>query len=95
MKPGEEARIRFVALHNGFERILRKPVVVPVVAKSCSSLRKVAEIGFELLVEKSILRGEAVRNGLGVLGKKRCSDGNYEKHGSEGPHNLSSVPEEQ
>jgi hypothetical protein len=86
-KPGEKTRIRFVALHNGFERILRKSVVVAIVAESCGSLRKVAEVGFVLLVEKRILRGEAVCNGFGVLGEEQHCDGNYKKHGLEGTHN--------
>jgi hypothetical protein len=64
LEPGQEGFIDLVALGNGSERVVRKLVVVTVVAEGCRALRKVAEIGLVLLVENSILGGNAVGNWL-------------------------------
>jgi hypothetical protein len=94
LKLGKKARVRFVAQHNGFERIICELIVVPVVAEGCGSFREVAQIGFILLFEKSILGGEAILNGLCILSDERCGHGNNEKYSLEGAHNRSSLPEE-
>jgi hypothetical protein len=69
VKPAKEGLICLVALHDGFERVLGKLVVVAIVAEGGSTLRKVAEIRLVLLFEKCVLGGEAVGNWLDVLGK--------------------------
>ena len=47
--------IGLIPLDVGSERILGKLVVISVVAEGSGALRKVAEIGFVLLLEQRIL----------------------------------------
>jgi hypothetical protein len=54
---------------DGRERVVGEPVVIAVVAEGGRTLRKIAEIGFVLLVEESVLRGQAFGNGFVFLGK--------------------------
>ena len=60
-----------MTLRDGVERVLGELVVVAIVAIGRGALRKVAQIGLVLLLEKSVLRGYAVSNGLRVLGEDR------------------------
>jgi len=62
-------------------RIVGEAVVVAVVAEGGRALRKVAEIGFIPLVEKSILRGQAFGKRLLFLGKNRCGGADQKQEG--------------
>ena len=57
-------------------------VVVAVVAEGGGALGKIAQIGFVLLVEEGVLRGEAVGNWFEVLGEDRDRLGRLERTGS-------------
>src|SRR5258708_34834648 len=69
-KPGEEGLIRVVVLGDGVERAVGELVVVAVVSEGGSALGEIAEIGFVLLLKKSVLGGEAVCGWLGHLGQE-------------------------
>src|SRR5260221_11864378 len=80
-KPGEEGLIRLVVLGDGVERAVGELVVVAVVSEGGSALGKIAEIGFVLLLKKSVLGGEEVGDWLGILGKDGADSGDDEKQG--------------
>src|ERR1700722_9214904 len=76
---------------DGIDRIVGQPVVVAVVSERSRALGKIAQVGFVLLVENSILRREPVGNGLGCL-RKRSSGGGEQKQDSDGgSHRMISV----
>src|SRR4029077_10521488 len=69
LKPLEKIFVRLMALSNGGNRVLRKLVIVAVVAVRGGALRSVTEIGLILLFKKSVLCGQTVCNRFGVLGE--------------------------
>jgi hypothetical protein len=75
LQPGKEVLVGLVTLEDRVERVLGKLVVVVVVAEGSGAFGKVAEIGFVLLFEKRVLRGQAVGNWLDVLGEDGTREG--------------------
>ena len=71
LQPLEKRFVRLVPLGNRVERVVGEPVVVAVVPERSRALRKIAQICFVLLVEKTILCGQAVGHRLVILGKNR------------------------
>jgi hypothetical protein len=59
--------------------MVRKLIVVTVVAEGRRALRKIFEIGLVLLVENSILGSDAVGNRLYILRESATDDGRYKK----------------
>src|SRR5258706_12852854 len=78
-KPGEEGLIRVVVLGDGVERAVGELVVVAVVSEGGSALGKIAEIGFVLLLKKSVQGAAVVGDWLGILGKDGADYGGEEK----------------
>src|ERR1700733_11916838 len=69
LKALQKGCIAFVTSPDGIERIVVEPVVVAVVAESGRTFGKVAQIGFVLFVENSVLNREAFGDRFGTLGK--------------------------
>jgi len=66
-KTCQEVLVDLLALERGRERMVCEPVVVTVVTEISGPLRKFPEIGFILLVKKSVLRGQPLGNRLQFL----------------------------
>src|SRR3954453_7496308 len=64
----QEVRVGLVPLLDGGKRVVSELVVVAIVTESGCALRKIAEIGFVLLVKERVLCGEAVGDRL-ILSK--------------------------
>jgi hypothetical protein len=69
LESGEEVLVGLVALADGGEREVGELIVITVVTEGGSALGEVAEVGLVLLLEEGVLSGEAVGDGLGVLGE--------------------------
>src|ERR1700722_203901 len=62
LKPRKQSLVDFLPIDDGSKRMIRKLVVVTVVAKISGPLRELTEIGLVLFVKKSVLRREALSN---------------------------------
>ena len=77
----QEPHIRLVARADGIEREIVETIVIAIVAKRGCALGEVAEIGFVLLVENSILGRKALGKRLNVLGKSETDSAEQEGKG--------------
>jgi hypothetical protein len=68
-------------------------VVVAVIAEGSSALGKIAEIGFVLLVEESVLSGDAVGHRFNVLGAHGSNNGNQKEQAFVEAHGVCRVPD--
>ena len=68
LKARQEILVGLMALGDGGERVVGELVVVAIVAEGRGALGKVAEIGFVLFIEESVLRRQSIGDGFGVLG---------------------------
>lgn len=91
LKPFQEACVGIMTPRDGRERVVGEPVIIAVVAEGGRALRKIAEIRFVLLVEKSVLDREAFGKRFGLLRKSGGGCGDSEKEDLGNAHRMISV----
>src|ERR1700675_1515251 len=74
----QKALVRFMVLRDSIERVVIELVVIAVVAEGRGALGEIAQFGLVVVVEDSILRGNAVPCGFCVLAGNGYRNGEQE-----------------